>query len=80
MDNWVLDYYVNVTDRYPSFRTDKIEEMQNLWLVDHQAFIKLYRKNDTPPEKSTKVLQYYSKSKLPGKYPSRIVKNVHISN
>ena len=68
MDDWVLDYYMNVTDKYPVFRTKHVEEMQNLWLVDHHAFIKLYK--GEAPSKNEKVLGYYSKSKL-GDYPSR---------
>ncbi len=71
MDKWVLEYYVNVTDSEPMFRTINVEEMENLWLVDHHGFIKLYRLGDTEPEKDMKVLNFYSKSKLGSKYPSR---------
>ena len=71
--DWVLDYYVNVNDSYPAFRTDIVEEMVNLWLVDHHGFIKLYQKNEDVPEKDYGVLKYYSKSKLGETYPSRSV-------
>ena len=69
--DWVLQYFVNVTDNFPVVQTEDVEEMTNLWLVDHHAFIKLFRSSETPPEKSTRVLDYYSKSKLPGDYPTR---------
>ncbi len=69
--DWILDYYVNVTDKYPAFRTKNVEEMVNLWLVDHHAFIKLYQEFENDPEKDYSVLKYYSKSKLEGDYPSR---------
>lgn len=69
-DEWVLEYYVHVNDEYPSLKTNSVEEMANLWLADHHAFIKLYRKNENIPKKDFSVLNYYSKSKI-GKYPSR---------
>lgn len=72
---WVLDYYVNVTDEFPSFRTASVEQMVNLWLVDHHGFIKLYQENENIPDKDYSVLKYYSKSKLGGIYPSRYVNN-----
>lgn len=68
-DKWILEYYVHVNDEYPAFKTKNVEEMANLWLVDHHAFIKLYI--GTSPEKHYEVLNYYSKSKF-GKYPKRI--------
>ena len=67
-DKWILDYYLNVTDKYPVFRTKNMEQIQNLWLVDHHSFIKLYK--GVAPDKNTKVLNYYSKSRV-GDYPSR---------
>jgi len=71
--DWVLDYYVNVTDNYPVLRTKNVNEMMNLWLVDHHGFIKLYQENENVPEKDFSVLKYYSKSKLEGNYPSRYI-------
>jgi hypothetical protein len=70
-NDWILQYFVNVTDTEPLLQTSSVEEMENLWLVDHHAFIKLFRGNEIPPKKNMKVLRYYSKSKLPGGYPSR---------
>lgn len=70
-NDWILQYFVNVTDTDPLLQTSSVEEMENLWLVDHHAFIKLFRGNEIPPKKNMKVLRYYSKSKLPGGYPSR---------
>jgi len=69
-DNWILEYYVHVNDEYPVLKTNSVEEMTNVWLVDHHAFIKLYRKNENVPEKDFSVLKFYSKSKI-GKYPKR---------
>ena len=66
--DWLLDFYLNVTDKYPTFRIKNMEQIQNLWLVDHHAFIKLYK--GVAPDKNMKVLNYYSKSRL-GDYPSR---------
>lgn len=71
MDKWVLQYYTNVSDSFPSYETLKVEEMSNLWLVDHHGFIKLFRDGDSAPDKSLKVLNFYSKSKLGSKYPTR---------
>jgi len=65
---WRLEYYIHVNDIDPVFVTTKVEEMSNLWLVDHHGFIKLWI--GTAPDKSYKVLEYYSKSKL-GSYPIR---------
>jgi len=70
--DWKLEYYVNVTDDKPSFVTTSVEEMSNLWLVDHQAFIKLYTPHvGEVPDKNLRVLKYPSASKLDGDYPSR---------
>jgi len=69
-DNWIMKYYVNVTDQYPVVITQDVEEISNLWLVDHHGFIKLFHGSE--PDKSLDVLGYYSKSRLGGKYPSRI--------
>lgn len=69
-DDWQLEYYVHVNDEYPSLVTSSVEEMKNLWLVDHHAFVKLYRKDEDKPPKDFRVLDYYSKSKI-GKYPKR---------
>ena len=66
-DKWILDYYLNVTDKLPAFRTKNMEQIQNIWLADHHAFIKLYK--GVAPDKNTRVLNYYSKSMV-GKYPS----------
>jgi hypothetical protein len=71
MDMWVLEYYASVKDSVPSFRTINVHEMENVWLVDHHGFIKLYRVGDAEPGKDMKVLNFYSKSKIGSKYPSR---------
>jgi len=67
--DWTLEYYVNVTDENPALVTKNVDEMANLWLVDHHAFIKLY--NGEVPDKNTRVLEYASVSKIGSKYPSR---------
>ena len=68
-NDWTMEYYVNVTNKKPSFVTKDVEEMSNLWLVDHQAFIKLYIGD--VPDKNMRVLNYNSVSKIGGSYPSR---------
>jgi hypothetical protein len=68
-DGWTLEYYAHVNDEQPAFTTKNVEEMANLWLVDHHAFIKLYL--GSSPEKQYEVLNYYSKSKF-GEYPNRL--------
>jgi len=68
-NNWTLEYYVNVTDDNPSFVTRNVDEMSNLWLVDHQGYINLYNEVSLP--KDNRVLGYPSVSKLGGHYPSR---------
>ena len=68
--DWILDYYLNVTDKHPTFRIRNTEQIENLWLVDHHAFIKLYK--GVAPDKNMKVLNFYSKSRV-GDYPSRYI-------
>ncbi len=68
---WTLEYYVYVKDTYPVLTTTSVEEMVNLWLVDHHGFIKLYDSTSINPPKDMKVLEYKSVSKFYGKYPKR---------
>lgn len=68
---WTLEYFIYVKDMYPSFTTTSVEEMVNLWLVDHHGYIKLYDKHSISPPKDTTVTRYKSVSKVGVKYPRR---------
>ena len=68
---WTLEYYIHVKDMYASFTTTSVEEMVNLWLVDHHGYIKLYDKYSIAPAKDTTVSGYRSVSKVGKKYPRR---------
>ena len=66
----IVAYYVHVSDPKPAiFLTDPLEIL-NLWLVDHQGFVAMWEKGDSPPDRSYKVLEY---KKHPKNYPKRIV-------
>ena len=68
---WTLEYYINVQDKYASYTTTYVEEMVNLWLVDHHGYIKLYDKYSIAPPKDTRVAGYKSVSKVGETYPRR---------
>ena len=63
--------YINVQDKYASYTTTYVEEMVNLWLVDHHGYIKLYDKYSIAPPKDTRVAGYKSVSKVGETYPRR---------
>ena len=62
-----MEYYVNVMDDDPHFQTTSVEEIVNLWLVDHHGEILLWQGGDKP-EKDYRVLKY---KKHPDNYPRR---------
>lgn len=66
---WTMYYYVNVNDKHPAMRTHSVEEICNLWLVDHHGLILLWS-GSKRPARSTSVLQYKSH---PKDYPKRKV-------
>jgi len=68
---WTLEYFIDVNDMYASFTTTSVEEMVNLWLVDHHGYIRLYDKHSFPPPKDTRVTKYGSVSKVGKNYPRR---------
>ena len=68
---WTLEYYINVQDKYASYTTTYVEEMVNLWLVDHHGYIKLYDKYSIAPPRDTRVAGYKSVSKVGETYPRR---------
>lgn len=61
-----LEYFVHVDDPFPVLKTSDPNEIQNLWLVDHQGFVMLYSKERG--RKNSKVLHY--KKSL--NYPKRL--------
>ena len=65
--DWNMEYYVNVMDDDPHFQTTSVEEIVNLWLVDHHGEILLWQGGDKP-EKDYRVLKY---KKHPDNYPRR---------
>jgi galactose-1-phosphate uridylyltransferase len=65
--DWNMEYYVNVNDQKASFRTSSVEEMVNLWLVDHHGEIILWN-GGSRPEKDYRVVAY---KKHPSNYPKR---------
>lgn len=68
IENWELRYYTSATNSHVSFITTDINEMINLWLVDHHGLILLYVGD--VPRKDLRVLKY---KKHPNNYPSRYV-------
>lgn len=65
--DWHMEYYVHANDETPSFTTTDIEEIVNLWLVDHHGEILLWSGGEKP-EKEFTVLNYASH---PKDYPVR---------
>ena len=65
--DWTMEYYVHVNDENPSFVTTNVEEMINLWLVDHHGGILLWSGGEKPEMEYT-VLNYPSH---PVDYPQR---------
>lgn len=65
-DGWSMEYYINVKDKTPAFRTNSIEAIKNLWLVDHHGEILLWVGDK--PDKDDRVLKYKSH---PINYPKR---------
>jgi len=65
--DWHMEYYTNVNDEHPAFVTTDIEEIANLWLVDHHGEIVLWS-GGQKPEKDFTVLKY---SSHPENYPKR---------
>lgn len=51
-----MQYFVHVNDPFPALTTDDPNEIQNLWLVDHQGYVALYDKERGRVNK--KVLSY----------------------
>lgn len=68
LHTWEMIYYVNASDNVPHFKTSSVEEIMNLWLVDHHGLILLY--HGGIPEKDLSVLEYKSH---PNNYPNRYV-------
>ena len=64
-----MAYYVHVNDKFPSFVTQDAIEIQNLWLVDHQAFVALY--DDERAPKNKKVLLYKKSINYPKRFNKR---------
>lgn len=64
---WKMEYYANVNEDLPMFHTQHIQEIINLWLVDHHGEILLWSGGDKP-EKDFRVLEYKSH---PINYPKR---------
>lgn len=67
LKNWNMMYYENASDKNPLFVTKSVEEMKNLWLVDHHALIVMWSGGD-PAKKDLRVLDYESH---PYNYPKR---------
>jgi hypothetical protein len=67
--DWNMEYYVNVNDQKASFRTSSVEEMINLWLVDHHGEIILWN-GGSRPDKDYRVVAY---KKHPSNYPKRYI-------
>lgn len=65
--DWHMEYYVHANDEDPEFVTDNVEEIANLWLVDHHGEILLWS-GGKKPEKDFTVLNYASH---PEDYPVR---------
>lgn len=63
-----LLFYLNVNDSEPLFTITDVDEIKNLWLVDHHAGIVLWDGIGKMPRVSQKVLEYKSH---PLKYPTR---------
>jgi hypothetical protein len=63
-----LLFYLNVNDPKPLFMTSDVDEIKNLWLVDHHAGIVLWDGIGEVPRVSEKVLEYKS---YPLNYPTR---------
>ena len=61
-----LAYFVHVLDEYPALVTQDANEIQNLWLVDHQGFVALY--NENRGLKNEKVLSYKKSINYPKRF------------
>jgi len=68
IDEWTMEYYVHAQDSTPILKTNNVEEVMNLWLVDHHGLILLW--TGGKPEKDLSVLDYDSH---PNNYPKRYV-------
>ena len=64
-----MEYYLDVTDDFPVFRSNTVEEIINLWLVDHHGEILLWQGGDKP-KKDYRVVEYKSH---PINYPKRYI-------
>ena len=67
--DWNMEYYIDVTDDFPVFRSNTVEEIINLWLVDHHGEILLWSGGDKP-KKDYRVVEYKSH---PINYPKRYI-------
>jgi hypothetical protein len=71
IQDWQMEYYINVGDDLPAFTTKTVEVIMNLWLVDHHGSILLWSGGDKPG-RDYSVLNYKSH---PTNYPKRNIFN-----